>query len=186
MISEDEIKPVEDYLNIFKFIGGNLAETENGYRFNLKVKGNAEQLAKSGMSFNPGGNFTPSLYKNSRTQSRYFTKNLFNGKAGFEQTKKTLDKILAQGDQAAKTADEALDELFKDNIGIDIEELFGTMTRETAFAVQYDQNSPIPYFTLLSNVSDNRAMAEKFVADAIVLLKKKRAMKILILKMSQK
>ena len=48
------------------------------------------------------------------------------------------------------------------------------MTRETAFAVQYDQNSPIPYFTLLSNVSDNRAMAEKFVADAIVLLKKAR------------
>ena len=96
MIPEDEIKPVEDYLNIFKFIGGNLAETENGYRFNLKVKGNAEQLAKSGMSFNPGGNFTPSLYKAFPNAKPILYQESFNGKAGFEQTKKTLDKILAQ------------------------------------------------------------------------------------------
>lgn len=171
IIPEDEIKPVEDYLDIFKFIGGSLAETENGYRFNLKVKGNAEQLAKSEMSFNPGGNFTPSLYKKFPNAKPILYQESFNGKAGFEQTKKTLDKLLAQ---EGKTTDEVFAEI-EANVGIDVEGLFGTMNRETAFALQYDQNSPIPYFTLLSNVSDNKATAEKFVSDAIVLLKKLRS-----------
>lgn len=170
MIPEDEIKPVEDYLNIFKFIGGSLAETENGYRFNLKLKGNAEQLAKNKMSFNPGGNFTPSLYKKFPNAKPILYQESFNGKAGFEQTKKTIDKLLAQ---EGKTSDEVFEGL-KANLGFDIEELAKTMNRETAFALQYDQNSPIPYATILANVSDNKVTADNVVGDAVAAVKKLR------------
>lgn len=165
-----DTKQFLDYIKMFEFIGGNFAETLNGYKFHVKIKGNAEELAKNKMSFNPGGNFTPSLYKKFPNAKPMFYQESFNGKAGFEQTKNLLNKLLAQ---EGKTTDEVFAEI-KTNVGIDVEELFGIMNRETAFALQYDQNLPIPYFTILANVSDNKPTAEKFVNDVTKFIEKLR------------
>ncbi|MBI4995137.1 S-layer homology domain-containing protein [Candidatus Peregrinibacteria bacterium] len=170
MQDDKEGQALADYLNLFEFEGGSLADTSTGYKFNVKIKGDAEGLAKKGISFNAGGNFIPKLYKSFSNAKPILYEESFDPKAKFAQVKKTINDLLKQSGED-ETIDDLLAEIKKES-GTDIEEIFNVFDKEFSFAVQYDQNSPLPYVTLLADASNNKESASKLRNDLTNSIKK--------------
>lgn len=165
LVGDKEKKAVDLFMDIFKalnFEGGSFGETSNGYKFNFKATGDAAKLQEVGLGFAPGGSFTPSLYQKFPGAKPILYSESFNPKAGFAQSKAFLEKI-----KEAVGENDALDIFaqLKEETGFDLEEVYNAFPKEMAFGVQYDQNSPLPYVTLMGNVSDNKAAGTKLVND---------------------
>lgn len=159
--SDTEIKAIFELLEIFKMAGGSLTETPNGYKFNFKFHGDADKLKAKGLSMNPMGNFKPSLLGKLPNAKPIFYSEGFNAKAGYAQEKKILqDLATATGNPAAD-----ISAFLKQTANIDLDSIYNVLDQEFAVAIQYNNNSPIPYLTLMANVSNTKADATKLMTD---------------------
>jgi hypothetical protein len=119
-------------------------------------------LAEKGLSFTANGTFVPSFYKKFPAVKPILYTESFNPKKSFEASKKLM--------QSAQKSAMDLGAFYKQAIGIDVEAIYNTFDKEMAFAVQ--ENGPVPYFTMMGNVANNRAAAEKLATDTAALVKK--------------
>lgn len=159
--NEEVVKGITELISLFEWEGMSLAEVKDGYKFNFKIVGNPEKLKENGLSFNPSGNFKPSLYKKFPSAKPMLYTESFNPKANNEQSKKLLEilrKILA------------LPEDTDIDIYENIKGATGAFDREFAIGLAHDTNSPIPTITIMANVSNNLAAGENFIADLVAAL----------------
>jgi len=161
------IKPLLDLLNAIQFEGGSFGEVSNGYKFNFKVKGDAEELAKQELSFSAGGSFTPNLFKKFPDSKPVIYSESYNPKANYEQSQKFFKKL--QENLGSSEEINIFDEI-KNETGIDVAEIYSAFDKELSFGVQYDQNSILPYITLMGNVSSNKAVGTKLMNDLVKVL----------------
>ncbi len=170
-VGDDEqkvITAVKELLALIKFGGGSLAETPAGYQFNMKVKGDEQKLTAEGLSFNPGGSFTPTLYRQLPNAKPIFLSESFNAKADYLQTKAFLNKFL----QKIGMEDyDSLNTELKTQTGVDMEEIYNIMDGEVVCALQYDANKVLPYFTILANVETNAAKAAELTTRLVTAIK---------------
>lgn len=164
-----EAKMVNFFMNTIKtlnFEGGSFGEAANGYKFNFKVTGDAAKLQELGLGFAPGGSFTPSLYQKFPGAKPILYSETYNPKADYEQSKKFMQKIqeVADGEEVDIFAK------IKEETGFDIAEIYSAFDKEFSLGIQYDQNSPLPYVTLMGNVSNNKAAGTKLVNDFVKTL----------------
>ncbi|MEK7523406.1 MAG: S-layer homology domain-containing protein [Patescibacteria group bacterium] len=157
-----------DILEMFQFEGGSVAEVADGYKFNFKLTGNLAKMQTKGFSFNPGGGFTPNLYKKFPNASPIAYAESFNYKANRAQSKQ-LSQQLQESFPGMSDLD-IFAELKKET-GINLDEIFDLLDEESAFALQSDSKSPLPYFTFMANVNNNREAAKKQVAKFAELAK---------------
>ena len=86
MIGATEENNLTGLLSLLNSVAISAGQTSYGYAFNVNLFGNAENLAAAGYSMNPGGAFTPSLYKKFPNAKPIFYNESFNAKAGAAQT----------------------------------------------------------------------------------------------------
>jgi len=165
------IVAVVEILKLLDFEGGSFGEVAEGYKFNFKVAGNAENLAKEGMTMNEGGTFTPNMFKKFPNAKPLFYSESFNPKANFAQTKKMMNKMQVLS-LSTTNVDLNIFEQLKKELGVDLEEIYNVFDKEVAFGLQYDQNSPLPYLTIMGNVASNKSGGVKIVSDLVAMLKK--------------
>lgn len=146
------IGPPGELIGFFDYLGGSFAETETGYKFNLKVMANAEKFQEADLSLNPGGNFTPNLHTKFPSAKVIMYGSAFNQAAGLENSKK-FSALIEEKLGVADMPD--LLEQFKEDSGIDLEEVVKAFPKEFAYALQFDENSAFPYITFLGDVSAN-------------------------------
>lgn len=144
---------VKNLYGLFQYIGGSIAEKNKTYSFNLKVKGNEEKLKESGISFNPGGTFTPNLYKKFPSLKTLFYTEIFNTKAAQENSEILTNKISDYYGEDFKK--------IQKNSGFDIKSIYKLFSKEVGIAIQYDEKSVLPYFTFMANVGTNMDEAKK-------------------------
>lgn len=174
---QQAIEAVVSLLNLFKFKGFSVAEVSDGYKFNFKIIGNPENLAAKGVSMNPGGNFTPNLYNKFPNARPIFYAESYNEKANYENSTKLLEDLMVL--YAAASLDENNPNIFeeiKKQTGLDFEAVYNVLEKETAIAVQYEADSPLPYITFMANVNGKKEAAKAAlddIADNLVKLIKK-------------
>ena len=120
---------------------------------------------------NEGGAFTPNMFKKFPNAKPLFYSESFNPKANFAQTKKMIDKMQALS-LGTMNVDLDIFEQFKKELGVDLEEIYNVFDKEMAFGLQYDQNSPLPYLTIMGNVASNKNGGVKIVSDLVAIIKK--------------
>lgn len=152
--------------NLLKLItheGISIAEWKDGYVFNVKALGNEAELNRASLSLNPSGSFIPSLYKKFPNEKVIIFGEGFNAKAEQENADR-LSTFFLEG-VAGSTLD-AYSTLSK-AIGFDFRKMNTAFTKGNALAVQYNKKSPIPYITLLAEVSDTRQLAQDVAEELI-------------------
>lgn len=150
-----------DLLSLYKFLGGSFKQVDNGYKFNFKVLGNPEELTKQSFSFNPGGSFTPSLYKKFNPMKPIFYAEGYNPKANYAESRKLLDKINSQIGNDSQD----IFAMSKKELGLDLAEIYNTFEKGFAFAAGYDSGSVLPYLTMMGDVSSNKEAGTKLAND---------------------
>lgn len=148
--------------------GVSVSEDSDGYAFTAKVEGNPIELNNDNIKLNVGGSFTPNLYGKFPNAKPVLYLETFNQKENFPETEKfTFD--------GAPIGVEI--EQYKKEYGFDIEAFLKTFEGEFAFGIQYDENSSVPYFTLMGNVQNNKeaglTAAKNLAAHILDLLGKK-------------
>lgn len=166
---------VKQLIALINSLAVSVGETGTGYQFNIAINGNPEELKKNELSFNPGGSFIPNLYKKFPNAKPIYYTEAFNPKADYEQSvkfwKKLLGKISTElGPDAEKADINVMNAEIKKQLGFDFADVYGLFDKELAFAIQYDSDSQLPYFTLIGNASNTKAAAEKLTADVKTLI----------------
>ncbi len=156
--ADKAVKKIMDLISAFQFAGGSLAETNDGYKFNFKLTGDAEKLKKEGLSLNPTGSFTPSLYKKFPNAKPIFYSESYNAKGGWTYSTNFWKKLFK--DLGVDAKNEAnffsnFDEL-KKQTGVDVNSIYDIFDKDIGFSLQYDPASPIPYLTIMANVSNTK------------------------------
>lgn len=154
--------------NIFNFIqweGLSVAQTKTGYAFAAKVTTNADLLAQWGMNLAPNPNFTPHLFEampsakpilyvggNNLKNSVAWEKKMVSKLFGMQESEvlDLYDQFLATGD-------------LKEVIGVTFDDIANIIASEYAVAIQENNNSVVPYFTIMADVANNQAEAQEFV-----------------------
>lgn len=159
-------------LKLLDFEGGSFAEVAEGYKFNFKVAGNAENLAKEGMAMNEGGTFTPNMFKKFPNAKPLFYSESFNPKAGLATSQKMIKMMQVFSLSQTNAVNFDIIAEIKKEFGVDLEEIYNVFDKEMAFGLQYDQNSPLPYLTIMGNVASNKSGGVKIVSDLVATIKK--------------
>ena len=166
---EKAFTTIMDLLALVDFEGGSLAETDAGYKFNVKVKGNAEKLLEQDLKFNPSGDFTPSLYRKLPNLKPIYFGEGNNMKAEYAETKKIMDKLYA--DFGMPTSEEGFAQI-KEATGIDLLSIYNIFDKQYVTALQYEDGKVIPYFTMMGDVTNTKEEAKKFATSIVDAFKK--------------
>lgn len=150
---------ITNFTDLFSFEGMSLAEVQTGYVLNFKLVGNAAKLSEKGINM-AGGNFVPTLYKQFPDARPLLYSESFNLKNNYEQSIKVMNAIV--GSQGGQFLNSFYGEVLPDEFSIEtVNEIF---SNEVAFAIQADDSSPIPYITVMGNVSASPTAARKLIA----------------------
>lgn len=168
---EQIMKGAMTLISLFEWMGASLAEVSDGYKFNFKIVGNADKLREHGLNFNPGGNFTPNLYKKFPKAKPILYTESFNPKANNDQEKKIL-KLMKESLDLPEDINLDTWEALKEETGFDVNEIYNALDREIAVGLQYDQNSPLPYLTIMADVNNNKTAGFNLIGDITKTLKK--------------
>lgn len=165
------VKKVMDMISAFEYAGGSLAETNDGYKFNFKLTGDAEKLKKEGLSLNPTGSFTPLLYKKFPNAKPVLYSESYNTKGEWTYSTNFWKKLFKDFDMENDEANffKRFDE-FKEQTGFDVNAIYDIFDQEMAVGLQYDPASPIPYLTVMANVSNTKEAAGKLTDSFIKAL----------------
>lgn len=133
--------------------GVSVAENPDGYSFRIVVQGDAQKMEENNFIFNSGGDFTPTLFQKFPNAKPLLYAESFDLK----------QRIKDSGNGVYKEMWEELEGIAKAT-GVDVKLILQLFDQEVGFAIQWDVNSRIPYFTLLGNVQNNRDTAEDLMA----------------------
>lgn len=152
----DQLAAVKKTLDLFEFFGMSFGETENGYSLEFKLQGNEQAMTEQGYSLNPGGNFIPRLYKNFPPEKPIFYSEMYNPNANYTESKKLMSDFF-----------QSLNKELQAQLGMDFDTIYAPFDKEIAVGIQYHEESPLPFITLMADVSNHKDDGKK-LTDALV------------------